>query len=124
LIQTAIRRGWVAKFNNDPRLETEHAYRTRLQKINRYQWRVAGCQGSSRGSSRLAPCRATSRYYKITRVSIHGPFVYRKAQYCHNNPVKRRLIHSPEKWRWSSFRWLEQGIRAGEPVTVDDWIEV
>jgi putative transposase len=46
-----------------------------------------------------------------------------KAQYCHNNPVKRRLIQSPEKWLWSSFRWLEQGTRADEPLSVDDWVE-
>lgn len=46
-----------------------------------------------------------------------------KAQYCHNNPVKRRLVHSPEKWRWSSFRWLEQGVNENKPVVVDDWIE-
>ena len=44
-----------------------------------------------------------------------------KAQYCHNNPVKRRLVKSPEKWRWSSFRWLEQGKRDGEPLRIDEW---
>jgi putative transposase len=46
-----------------------------------------------------------------------------KAQYCHNNPVKRTLVKSPEHWRWSSFRWLENGTRDGEPVSVDDWID-
>ena len=49
--------------------------------------------------------------------------VIEKAEYCHRNPVKRRLVDSPEKWRWSSFRWLEQGIRDGEPLRVDDWDE-
>ena len=46
-----------------------------------------------------------------------------KARYCHRNPVTRRLVTSPEQWRWSSFRWLELGRRSGEPLIVDDWIE-
>jgi putative transposase len=25
--------------------------------------------------------------------------------YMHNNPVKRGLVHSPEEWPWSSFRF-------------------
>ncbi|HYG77647.1 MAG TPA: transposase [Planctomycetota bacterium] len=29
-----------------------------------------------------------------------------KAEYCHWNPVKRRLVKSPEQWRFSSFKWL------------------
>jgi putative transposase len=45
-----------------------------------------------------------------------------KAEYCHNNPVKRRLARSPETWRWSSFRWLVQGARDNEPLHVDDWV--
>ena len=35
-----------------------------------------------------------------------------KLRYMHCNPVKRRLVTSPELWRWSSFRayWLgEEG---------------
>ena len=24
--------------------------------------------------------------------------------YCHNNPVMRGLVDSPEKWEWSSYR--------------------
>jgi len=47
--------------------------------------------------------------------------VIKKAVYCHNNPVKRGLVKSPEQWRWSSFRWLETGRREGEPLVVDDW---
>jgi hypothetical protein len=46
-----------------------------------------------------------------------------KAEYCHSNPVKRRLVRSPEQWRWSSCRWLLNGLREGEPLKVDDWIE-
>ena len=47
-----------------------------------------------------------------------------KAEYCHNNPVKRRLVPSADRWRWSSFRWLVQGMREGEPLRVDDWSEM
>ena len=46
-----------------------------------------------------------------------------KAKYCHRNPVMRRLARSPEQWWWSSFRWLEQGRRDGEPLRVDEWDE-
>ena len=45
-----------------------------------------------------------------------------KANYCHINPVKRNLVQDVTQWRWSSFRWLEQGTRIGEPLQVDDWI--
>ena len=46
-----------------------------------------------------------------------------KAEYCHWNPLKRRLVKAPEQWRWSSFRWLVNGVRDGEPMRVDDWVE-
>jgi putative transposase len=46
-----------------------------------------------------------------------------KAEYCHRNPVLRRLVRSPEQWRWSSVRWLELGKRDGEPLRVDEWDE-
>jgi putative transposase len=46
-----------------------------------------------------------------------------EAQYCHRNPVKRGLVKSPDEWRWSSFRWLEMGIREGEPLALGDWDE-
>jgi putative transposase len=46
-----------------------------------------------------------------------------KAEYCHNNPVKRRLVHLPDEYRWSSFRWLVNGARENEPIRVDDWVE-
>jgi putative transposase len=46
-----------------------------------------------------------------------------KAQYCHRNPLKRRLVKSPEQWRWSSFRWLEMGRVEGEPLRLDPWDE-
>lgn len=28
-----------------------------------------------------------------------------KLRYMHRNPVKRRLVESPEQWRWSSYRF-------------------
>jgi putative transposase len=51
------------------------------------------------------------------------PMAVEKAQYCHRNPVLRRLVESPDQWRWSSFRWLELGHREDEPLAVDDWDE-
>ena len=47
--------------------------------------------------------------------------IIEKAEYCHANPVKRRLVAAPELWRWSSYRWLELGQRENEPLAVDDW---
>ena len=41
-----------------------------------------------------------------------------KLRYIHRNPVRRGLVDSPEKWRWSSFRWYlckEEG-----PVKIND----
>ncbi|HYG77593.1 MAG TPA: hypothetical protein VEK08_21485 [Planctomycetota bacterium] len=49
--------------------------------------------------------------------------VIHRAEYCHKNPVKRRLVKSIEQWRWSSFRWLVLGSRDGEPLKVDDWVD-
>ena len=46
-----------------------------------------------------------------------------KARYCHRNPVARELVNDPERWHWSSFRWLEQGRRDGEPLRLDPWDE-
>jgi putative transposase len=46
-----------------------------------------------------------------------------KAQYCHRNPVKRRLVTDPVQWRWSSYRCLELGKSEDEPLIVDDWDE-
>ncbi len=46
-----------------------------------------------------------------------------KAEYCHGNPVKRRLVASAEKWRWSSFKWLVQGQRADALFGIDPWDE-
>jgi putative transposase len=33
--------------------------------------------------------------------------VWEKVEYCHQNPVKRRLVHKAEDWEWSSYRWYK-----------------
>lgn len=38
--------------------------------------------------------------------------ILEKVNYCHNNPVKRGLVRSPEDWEWSSYRWFS-GKREG-----------
>jgi len=45
-----------------------------------------------------------------------------KAEYSHENPVKRRLVKSAEQWRCSSFGWLVLEKRNG-PLRVDEWDE-
>lgn len=31
--------------------------------------------------------------------------IQQKVDYCHWNPVKRRLVRSPELWKWSSYQY-------------------
>ena len=31
--------------------------------------------------------------------------VWKKVNYCHNNPVKRGLVSEPDNWIWSSYRY-------------------
>jgi putative transposase len=41
-----------------------------------------------------------------------------KLRYIHRNPVTRGLVDSPEKWKWSSFRWYLCGEIG--PVKIND----
>jgi putative transposase len=41
-----------------------------------------------------------------------------KLRYIHRNPVTRGLVDSPEKWKWSSFRWYLLGEIG--PVKIND----
>lgn len=34
--------------------------------------------------------------------------VWEKVNYCHNNPVKRGLVHNPEDWDWSSYSYYRR----------------
>jgi putative transposase len=43
--------------------------------------------------------------------------VIEKLDYMHWNPVKRRLVASPEQWRWSSDRYYSLGEEG--PVKID-----
>ena len=46
-----------------------------------------------------------------------------KLRYMHRNPVKRRLVESPEQWGWSSYRFY--GLDEAGPVQVDvGWTEI
>ena len=44
----------------------------------------------------------------------------KKLRYIHRNPVKRGLVSSPERWRWSSFRWYlaERQVRSGSTMQI------
>jgi putative transposase len=41
-----------------------------------------------------------------------------KLRYMHRNPVKRGLVESPERWRWSSYRFYLLGERG--PVRINE----
>ena len=42
-----------------------------------------------------------------------------KLKYMHRNPVVRRLVASPEDWRWSSYR--SYAYREAGLVQINDW---
>ena len=33
--------------------------------------------------------------------------MWQKINYCHDNPVRRTLVATPEEWQWSSYRWYQ-----------------
>ncbi len=41
-----------------------------------------------------------------------------KLRYIHRNPVRRGLVESPERWKWSSFRWYSDGEKG--PAKIND----
>jgi putative transposase len=43
--------------------------------------------------------------------------VTEKTNYCHLNPVKRRLVQEPGQWRWSSYNWYVG--RTDVPIEID-----
>jgi putative transposase len=46
-----------------------------------------------------------------------------KLRYMHRNPVKRGLVNSPERWRWSSYRFYLLGESG--PVRINEgWGEI
>jgi hypothetical protein len=46
-----------------------------------------------------------------------------KLRYMHRNPVKRRLVESPERWRWSSYRFYCLDEAGAARVNVG-WTEI
>jgi len=45
--------------------------------------------------------------------------VVEKINYCHNNPVVRKLVSEPGQWRWSSFNW--HAGRSVVPLEMDEF---
>ena len=74
----------------------------------------------SRARSRLAQNTAPPAFW-LPRSYDFNVFskkkVAEKLDYIHWNPVKRGLVDSPEKWRWSSYRYYALGEDG--PVTID-----
>jgi putative transposase len=33
--------------------------------------------------------------------------MWQRVEYCHNNPVSRKLVAEPGYWAWSSYRWYQ-----------------
>ena len=60
---------------------------------------------------RLPPTVHNDSYFRVWQ-RRYVPFnvysrkkVLEKLDYMHNNPVMKRLVSSPDQWRWSSFRF-------------------
>ena len=65
---------------------------------------VCGTAPAAHGSQRLPlPCLAAPRFYPFNVYSERKRL--EKLDYMHNNPVKRRLVSSPDQWPWSSSRF-------------------
>ena len=46
-----------------------------------------------------------------------------KLRYIHRNPVTRGLVDSPEKWKWSSFRFYRYGETGAVKINDTDILE-
>jgi putative transposase len=44
-----------------------------------------------------------------------------KLRYMHRNPVVRRLVQTPEEWRWSSFRSYAYGEPGMVRINFQEW---
>jgi len=48
---------------------------------------------------------------------VQAETIHRAIEYIHGNPVRRKLVNSPEEWKWSSAaEWMNEG--AG-PIRID-----
>jgi len=63
---------------------------------------------------RLPPTVHSDAYHRVWQ-RLYIPFTastekkhMEKLDYMHNNPVKRRLVNSPDQWPWSSFRFYDR----------------
>jgi putative transposase len=72
--------------------------------------------GETRGT-RSAPRRFWEERFYDFNVRTERKRV-EKLRYIHRNPVKRGLVDSPERWKWSSFRWYCSGEMG--PVRIND----
>ena len=77
-------------------------------------------QGLARGRSRF-PKDAAPPPFWYPRSYDFNVFsekkIAEKLNYIHWNPVKRGLVDSPEKWRWSSYRFYALGENG--PVKIE-----
>jgi len=49
---------------------------------------------------------------------------YIKLRYIHYNPVKKELVDSPEKWKYSSYRFWEMGEDNQHLVNDFKWMDI
>jgi putative transposase len=71
------------------------------------RWATAPCPDKPIWTTRGIDVNLTDHDQLLTRL-----------HYCHNNPVRRRLVERPEDWIWGSFRYYE---RMDTAVLKMDW---
>ena len=82
----------------------------RLLALLREQQRVPWC-GKMLARLRLPPSVQADSQFRVWQRRFYPLGIYsetkrlEKLNYMHGNPVKRRLVTSPEQWPWSSFRF-------------------
>jgi putative transposase len=50
---------------------------------------------------------------------VTGESIWEKVNYCHNNPVIRGLVKSPDDWEWSSYRWYSGRRDSGIEIDIE-----
>jgi putative transposase len=71
-------------------------------------WGTPSAPGTPGVGIRKSPKRFwQARFYDFNVWTEHKRI--EKLRYIHRNPVRRGLVASPERWRWSSFRWYLGG---------------
>ncbi|MFH1458108.1 MAG: transposase [Candidatus Omnitrophota bacterium] len=49
-----------------------------------------------------------------------GEYILHCLEYIHNNPVRAKMVNHPEEYRWSSYRFYQEGINSLQEFILID----